>query len=127
MLPLGTVWIGKYKAWITTPVFSLDPLDPKARELPYFEVLVTREEDGRSYYVNLNKDPQVRFAFDMSERNPLFHPKDKENITADELEFREEFNSYQHRKDQGMPLTKLSARHVEMLLGCLIYLSGDCT
>lgn len=127
MLALGTVWIGKYKAWITTPVYTLSPLDSKAVDLPYFEVLVTREEDGKSYYVNLNKDPEVRFAFEMSERNPLFHPKDKENPTSDEIEFRDEFHSYQHRKDQSMPLTKLSARHVQMLLGCLLYLSDDCT
>lgn len=116
MLALGTVKIGKYKVWITTPVFSLSPLDSKALDLPYLEVIVTRERDGRSYYVNLNKDEEVRFGLDLSERNPLLHPKDKENLTRAELQFRDEFQSYQYRKDQVMPLWKLSSFHVSFLL-----------
>lgn len=122
MLVLGSVLIGKYKMWITTPVFTLDPQDHKALDLPYFEVLLTREEGGKSYYVNLNKDECVRFGLDLSERNPLMHPKDKENLTRAELQFRDEFHSYQHRKDQSMPLWKLSSFHVKFLLETLYQL-----
>lgn len=119
MLALGTVWIGSYKVVCTTPVFTLDANDPKVLELPYFEVLVTREENGASYYVHLMRDKLIP-GLDLTERNPLFHPKNKEKLTVEEQEFRDEFHSYQHRKDYAMPMWKLSQRHIDELFDNLL-------
>lgn len=117
MFALGNVWIGIYKVWITTPVFDVGPLSTEAEFLPYYEVMVSKKADGRPpgyyYYVNPIKDI---FKWEMTDRNPLSKPKDKESPTQDELEFRTEQSSYNDRKDMGMPLIKLSRRHVEELL-----------
>lgn len=117
MFALGNVWIGEYKVWITTPVFTVDPLSSESERLPYYEVLVSRRAPifgpGYYYYVNPIKDV---FKWEMTDRNPLARPKDKEHLTPDELEFRVEQSSYNDRKDQTMPMIKLSRRHVEELL-----------
>lgn len=113
MFALGHVCIGEYTVWITTPVFTVDPSSLEAEKLPYYEVLVHKNKAGWLTYVNPIKEI---FKWEMTDRNPLARPKDKENPTPDEVEFRTEQHSYNDRKEMGMPLTKLSRRHVEELL-----------
>jgi hypothetical protein len=120
MFVLGSVWIGNYKVWITTPVFSADPCSTEAESLPYYEVLVFKKIPnapvGYYYYVNPIKE---FFKWEMTDRNSLAKPKDKESLTPEEMEFRVEANSYMDRKEMGMPMVKLSRRHVEDLLQIL--------
>lgn len=113
MFPLGYVLIGDYEAWITTPVFTVEPHNSEAGNLPYYEVLLHKQINGYCCYVNPIKEI---FKWEMTDRNPLARPKDKENPTPDEVEFRIEAHSYNDRKDMGMPLIKLSRKHVGELL-----------
>jgi hypothetical protein len=120
MFALGNIWIGDYKVWITTPIFSVSPLSTEAENLPYYEVMVFKKipnmPAGYYFYVNPMKD---LFRWEMTDRNPLAKPKDKEKLTPEEVEFRVEANSYSDRKEMVMPLVKLSRRHVEQLLQLL--------
>lgn len=117
MFALGNVWVGNHKVWITVPMFTVNPLSTEAEFLPYYEVLVSKKAEGWPpgyyYYVNPIKDI---FKWEMTDRNPLGRPKNKEHLTPEESEFRLEANSYNDRKEMGMPLTILSRRHVEELL-----------
>jgi hypothetical protein len=129
MLPLGEhTRIGEYEVWLTTPVFTIDNQDPKAQELPYYEVFLTRIAEFH-FYVDVGKF----MSLNLTDRNPLHakvfgakpkKSKDGEEIehapmTPEEVEFRDEYQFYQSRKDMGMPLWKLSRRHVEELLQSL--------
>jgi hypothetical protein len=115
MFALGTVFFGAYKVWITTPVFTIHPLDCGADKLPYYEVMVTRI-GNMHYYVNPVKE---LLKLDLTDRNPLHKPKDKESLTLVEREFHVEHQSYMSRKEMVMPLWKLSRRHVEELFDIL--------
>ncbi len=119
MLALGHLLIGNYKVWITTPVFSLDPLHSQALELPYYEVLLSSLKEDNHFYQDPTKEQYLDLK--LNERNPLFHPRDKENLSAEEKEFGVEFQSYYNRRDQIMPLIKLSARHIAELLNILYF------
>lgn len=114
MFAVGNVWIGQYKVWITVPVFTNEPWN-NADQLPYYEVMVTHIID-KHYYLNPVKDI---LRLDLTDRNPLGKTKDKDNPTLEEKEFWVEHQSYLSRKDQPMPLWKLSKRHVEKLLATL--------
>lgn len=116
MFALGHVWIGDYKVWITTPVFSLSPLDSKARDLPYFEVMVTRSDGLLNYYVNLMDDDKFRFLFDVNEKK---QPTDKTDMVV--------YNSYLNNKSMQMPLWRLSKSQIDMLLRSLLSMSYECT
>lgn len=108
MFNLRDTWIGQYRVWIAAPVFTEEGPD-----LPYYEVMITREDPILHYYI----DPIKTFLkLDLTDRNPLHKPKDKESLTPEELEFRTEHQSYLARKEMIMPLWKLSRRHVEELL-----------
>lgn len=126
MFALGHVWYGKYKVWVTTPVFTLDPLDPKAFDLPYFEVSVSKLETTYmkdhtldnpkyfviEYYVNLIEDDKFNF---------LFHLNDKKQATksTDMIAY----HSYLERRNQQMPLWKLSKESVVQLFNSLLTIS----
>jgi hypothetical protein len=122
MMALGTVWIGEYKIWITTPDQS-SPTDPKACNLSYFEVFLTKEDkNGTSYYIN----PFEEFfkEIDFSDRNPLFKFKDKDNPKSTEEQFQAEYKSFLERKGSSLqPLWKMSRLHVKILLMKLISLT----
>ena len=120
MFTLGTVWIGNYKVWITTPVSTVSPLSSEAGDLPYYEVMVSKRMLGwpPGYYSYVNPIKEI-FKWDMTDRNPLARPKDKQRLTLDEEEFRVEQSSYNDRKEIGMPLTKLARVHVRELLARL--------
>jgi hypothetical protein len=107
MFNLGDTWIGQYRVWLAAPVFTEEDT-----EIPYYEVMITKEDPILHYYVNPIKE---FLKLDLTDRNPLHRPKDKENLTPEELEFRTEHQSYVARKDMIMPLWKLSYRHVEIL------------
>jgi len=113
MFALGNLWIGNYKLWITTPVFSLPITDSKADTLPYYEVLLLREEKidkyHYSFYTHLINDESFRFLFFLNERK---QPTDKTDVTA--------YNSYLERKDMQMPLWKLSKLQVSQLINVLL-------
>jgi hypothetical protein len=117
LFALGNIWIADYKIWINTPIFSVDPLSSEAESLPYYEVMVSKRmldwPIGYYSYVDLFKEI---LQWDMTDRNPLARPKDKEDLTLEEAEFKEEYNSHVSRKGMTMPLVKLSRRHIEKLL-----------
>ena len=98
---------------IRDSVYSVSPLSMEAESLPYYEALVLRS----NVYVNPVKE---FLKLDLTDRNPLHKPKDKEALTMEELEFRVEHNSYMDRKEMIMPLWKLSRRHIEELLCILL-------
>ncbi len=120
-LPLGQhTKIGEYVVWITTPVFGVDPSTEEAQNKRHYEVLVyhvpsTGPYAGMWFYVNLNKE---LLELNLSERNPLhakvFNSKSLTDIerTFEEVDFRDEFQAYQSRKDMGMPMWRLNRRHV---------------
>jgi hypothetical protein len=111
MFALGQVWIGNYKVWVTTPVFTVDPLDPKARDLEYYEVMVTKLDSKFKveYYVNLMEDDQFRFLFNVNEKKQL---TDKTDVVA--------YNTYIERRSMQMPLWKLSTRFISQLFKVLL-------
>lgn len=107
----GKIFLG-LEVSIQPPVFVED----HGEDLPYYEVMITRQTPLLHYYVNPIKE---FLKLDLSDRNPLDKPKDKENLTQEELEFRTERQSYLARKDMIMPLWKLSLRHINQLLDIL--------
>lgn len=117
MFALGNVWIGDYKVWITTPVFAVSPLDSSARDLPYFEVSLTRSDSLMTYYVHLIDDDKFRvLLFDLDEKKrPTQH--------TDAISYQ----SYLDRKSMQMPLWKLSKAQIDMLLRSLLSMSYECT
>jgi len=119
MVALGNFYMGEYCLWITTPVFTLDPKNTDSKYLPYYEVLLTKKMSNWNGHWSYLDPIKVISKLEMTDRNPLSRPKDKENITQEELEFRVESNSYNNRRDMGMPLILLSKRHVEELLQVL--------
>lgn len=121
MFKLGYSIIGNYRLWITTPVFTVEHDHPKALDWPYFEVRVTRL-DGLEFYVDLIKEDWLNL--NLSDRNPLIKPRDKEKLTEEEKEFQTEYNSYVSNKYLMMPLTKLSRRHVVQLWEHLLLKAG---
>lgn len=114
---LGYSSFGNYKLWITTPVFTVDMDDPKAALLHYFEVNLTHHKGGFDFYVDPTKEEFLNL--NLSDRNPLIKPRDKENLNAEEQEFIVEYRTYLDRKYMLQPLTKLSKRHVLQLVEIL--------
>ncbi len=126
MFALGSVWIGQYKVWVTTPVFTVNALDPKAIDLPYFEVSVSRLEttylQGHTidspkyfvteYYVNLMDDAKFSFLFNLNDKKQASKNTD---MVA--------YNSYLERRSQQMPLWKLSRETIRQLFDSLLALN----
>lgn len=100
--------IGKYHVWSCSSGFDSCP--------DYVDILITKDYGMGTCYVNVQG---LIPDLNLTDKNPLFKVNDKENMTIDEREFREEFNAFQSRKGCGMPLTKLSARHAEKLFAVL--------
>jgi hypothetical protein len=119
MFALGNFHINEYRLWVTAPVFTLDPNSTEAKYLPYYEVLLFKKIPNWSDHYSYLDPVKAIFKLEMTDRNPLSRPKDKESLTQEELEFRVESNSYNNRRDMGMPLVLLSKRHVEELLQVL--------
>lgn len=122
MFKLGESIIGNYKLWITTGVYGINHDHPKALDQPYYNVLLT-QMSGLQFYVNPIKEDWLNL--NLSDRNPLAKPKDKENPTDDEKEFQDEFRAWEFVKNMGMPLIKLSKRHVFQLLELLFLKKGE--
>jgi hypothetical protein len=124
-LPLGQhTRYGEYTVWLTTPTLDMLNSDPKAQDLPFYDVRLTRtyltgKFAGWHFYVDLNKE---LLNLNLSERNPLYakvflkkKPKEGEEevkLTPEEADFQGEFQAYQWRKDMGMPSWRLSRRHL---------------
>lgn len=119
MFALGNFWIGEYRLWVTTPIFTVDTNSVEAKYFPYYEVLLFKKMLNWPGYYSYLDPVKAIFKLEMTDRNPLSRPKDKESLTQEELEFRVESNSYNNRRDIGMPLVLLSKRHVEELLQVL--------
>lgn len=109
MFSLGNVYIGKYKVWVTTPVFSVHPWDTKAQNLPYFEVLVSREicEKPEKIYATVDLSAAEEFKGILS-----LDPQKRATGATDLISFQ----TYLERKSSEAPMWKLSRSNVEKLL-----------
>lgn len=143
MIPIGHSSFGKYRLWIAPPIFTVERAqDGDADTYAYYEVLLIRLEEWRTtlrltegerednhlhYYVDVNN----LLSLNLSERNPMygkvFPAKSKDSVVSspEEIEFRDEYQAYQSRKAMGMPLWKLSRKHVHQLIDALNLETGD--
>jgi hypothetical protein len=115
MRAIGTVWIGEFRVWVnpSTPVAVSDPSNPnKQIEEPYYDVLVVKEESPKIHtYINLVKDDQFKYLFDLDDRG---YPTDHTDMA--------QFQAYQDRKNMGQPMWKLSSKSLERLFGTLLHI-----
>lgn len=102
MITLGLSILGDYELWISS-----------AGVIDYYDILLHQNENDVWYY----KDAAGKefLNLNLTDRNPLNNPVDKENLTVEELEFKQEYQTRQLRKDQGQPLIRLSKKHLEAL------------
>lgn len=120
-----SVQIGDYELWLTTPIFTHFNSE---EQTPYYEVSLTHIRGDWHLYVDLGKF----MSLNLTERNPMYtkvfgaKPKKSKDgeaeylpLTHEEVEFRDEYQVYQSRKDMGMPMWKLSRRHVTELINKL--------
>lgn len=112
------MWSNEYHIRITPPPFTEYVSLDKVKDLPFYDIHITRKDP--KFDVHYYVDPVKEFLkIDLSERNPLKHPKDKENLTKEETVFQVEHLSYWHRvtlEKQSMPYWKLSKQHIEEIL-----------
>ena len=120
MIALGTVWIGKYRVWVTqsSPALGVDPNDETTQiKYPYYDVLLVKEESETQHtYINLLKDDKFRWLFDLDERN-----------NSTKLTDETQYNAYLDRKNMGQPMWKLSGVSLHRLFCSLLFLSHECT
>jgi hypothetical protein len=119
-LSTGNTWLGQYHIRVIPPLFE------ESKACAYYQVLLSRYANGWHFHAN----PLEMLGLDLSDKNPLFvkafPPKLKKYeeepaLSPAELEFRAEYNSFKHRKDQGWPMTLLSKRHAEKLWDMLVF------
>lgn len=121
MFLLGTLWINGYSVWVAPPFFTKTDKKVSDRgilKLPFYELSVSRY-DSKSDMYNYIDPVKELLKIDLSDRNPLMKPKDKEKLTEEETVFQTEHFSYFHRvimEKQNMPLWKLSKQHIEEIL-----------
>lgn len=113
MFSLGYTYIGSYRLWVTTPVFTVDPLDDKAQDLSYFLIHLTKKDywgDMRVWYSqNLIDSPLFNFMFALDKRkNPT--------AQTDLVEFEHYKNIKFAQGNTDFMLYKLSRSHVEELI-----------
>lgn len=127
MFALGTLFIGNFNLWITTPIFSLDPKDSRAEHLPYFEVLLSEKKD-MLYYIDLHKDSRFDFInfrclpkeLKTKTKKNKFGEEEiiEEKDSLEESIYRYEYEAWSSRKETAMqqPLWKLSRSTIEKLI-----------
>lgn len=113
MFALGYLFINNYKLWITTPVYTIDMNHDYASNLSYYEACLYKKYYNNSFtYVNLLKDDNFKYLLKMDKFN-------KPTKETDKIEYQ----SFLDRKDQQMPLWKLSKGNVELLINRCIELA----
>jgi len=103
MINIGLKLIGDYEIWTTSTIVP-----------DYFDILFQQKQGGVWYYRDPASDKFLNL--NLTDRNPLNKPKDNENLTAEENEFKNEYQIRVSRKEQYQPLTRLSRRHLESLI-----------